>query len=84
MVDGFLTSVEVSFEERFAIYRTLAAILHLGNVIIEETVSEGKIEISNQSIDHLENCARLLDLDILTLKQAFLTRTIEVNGDPIQ
>lgn len=64
------------------IYRTLAAILHLGNVVFEET-KEGKIKISNQSIDHFENCARLLNMDKAIFQQAVLTRA-DINGDAIR
>lgn len=82
-VDGLLTSAGIPCEERMQIYRTLAAILHLGNVVLEETFPEGKIQISYQTIDHLKNVARLLKIDWLALEKAVLTRTIEVNGEPI-
>lgn len=83
-VDKLLAGMDISSEERMKIYSVLAAILHLGNVIIEENVSEDKCVISNLSVGHFENAARLLNIDQHTLETALLTRTIEVNGlDPI-
>lgn len=83
VVDRLLNSAGMSYEERIQIYSNLAAIIHLGNIVFAENVPEEKIQISDQSINHFENVARLLEIDKQQLEKALLTRTIEVKGDPI-
>lgn len=79
-VDRALESVGISHEERNRIYKILAAILHLGNVDIEEEISSEKCKISELSKIHLKHTAKLLNIEQQTLEIALLTRTIEING----
>lgn len=64
------------------IYRILAAILHLGNVVFEEKFS-GKCTISELSRVHIEHSARLLEINVKILESALLTRTIVVSGSDL-
>lgn len=77
-VEALLTNAGISKEKRMKIYETLAAILHLGNVVIEDDISEGKCKISNLSMKHLENVARLLQIEKVALESALLSHNMEV------
>lgn len=79
-IDGALNDVGISHADRMRIYKTLAAILHLGNVIIEEDILSEKCKISQLSKNHLEHAADLLNIDQQILETALLTRSIEVAG----
>lgn len=79
-VDRALESIGISHDERNRIYKIIAAILHLGNVDIEEENSFEKCKISELSKIHLQHTANLLNIGHQTLETALLTRTIEVNG----
>lgn len=78
-----MASAGIPTAQRNDLYTILAAILHLGNIVLEE-ISESKCKISNSSRDHFENAARLLNIDQHTFETALLTRTLEVKGsEPI-
>lgn len=79
-VDEALTCVGISHEDRLQIYKTLAAILHLGNIVFKENSLSEKCEISESSRVHLEHAARLLDIDEQMLERILLTRIIDLNG----
>lgn len=81
-VDRALSSIGVSSDERMRVYRILAAILHLGNIIFEET-SNGKCRIVADTRIHFENVARLLEIDVEILESALLTRKIEISTEKI-
>lgn len=79
-LDDNLASFGISSEERTQAYEILAAILHLGNTIIEEDPSDGKCRISHLSLGHFQQVARLLKIDQQKLETSLLTRSIEVIG----
>lgn len=83
-VDNAMIDVGVSNEERIKIYQTLAAILHLGNVIFEENFSLGRCQIAESSRIHFDYAAQLLEIDQEILEISLLTRKMEVTrSDPI-
>lgn len=83
-VDKALIDVGVTNEERIKIYKILAAILHLGNVIFEENPLVEGCQITNSSIDHFCYAAQLLEIEQKNLEVSLLTRKMEINGsDPI-
>lgn len=64
---------------RSAIYKLIAAILHLGNISIQEKNSnEG--EICAESKCHLEFAANLLQVKMEQLEKVLLTRCFQING----
>lgn len=65
--------------EKMEIYKILAGILHIGNVVFEENIS-GKCEITEQTRIHFKFAANLLNVDESTLERALVTHSIEING----
>lgn len=83
-IDKNLASFGISSEKRMQTYEILAAILHIGNVIIEEDPSDGTCRIYQLSLGHFKQAAKLLKIDEQTLETSLLTRSIKVNGsEPI-
>lgn len=87
-MDKALIDVGVANEERINIYKILAAILHLGNVIFEENPSiagcQTRCRITNSSRNHCFYAAQLLGIEQELLEMCLLTRKMEVAGsDPI-
>lgn len=82
-VDKSLHNVGLSKNDRMRIFKILAAILHLGNIELEEN-TDGKCQISDSSTGHFENAARLLEIDQKRLRAALFTRIITVgDSNPI-
>lgn len=81
-IDDALASVGISNETRLQIYKTLAAILHLGNVVIEENsiFPSEQCKISNSSRKHFELVAQLLNIDQQELETVIMTRDIQLSG----
>lgn len=83
-MDKALERIGISHNERHRIYKILAAILHLGNVEIEDEIGSDKCKISEQSRKHLKCAAILLDIEQEVLEIVLLTRSIDVKGsEPI-
>lgn len=83
-VDTALTNVGVSNEEKVKVYKILAAILHLGNVIFEENPSMDGCQISDSTANHFFYAAQLLGIEKKNLEKSLLTRKMEINkSDPI-
>lgn len=80
MVDRTLAIAGIPDEKRKQIYKVLAAVLHIGNVVIEENVKSGKCQISEPSRIHFEHAAHILNIEQQFLETTLLTHTIEVNG----
>lgn len=77
IVDVALTCAGISDKQKLEIYKILAAILHLGNVFLEENISTGKCQISELTKIHFESAAHLLNIEQRLLETALLTHTIE-------
>lgn len=78
-----MANVQISGENRKRVYEILAAILHLGNINFQDT--NGKCEITDQSIHHFKYAAKLLKINQTNLELVLLTRNIDINGrDPIR
>lgn len=76
-VDSALARAGINNEQRLQIYKILAAILHLGNIVFEEKISTEKCRISELTKKHFECSAHLLNIEPRLLEIALLTRTIE-------
>lgn len=83
-VDKALFDIGVSNGERMKIYKSLAAILHLGNVIFEDNVLLNECQIADHTANHFRYAAQLLEIEQKHLEMSLLTRKMEINGsDPI-
>lgn len=78
-LDKELTCIGTSHVERIQIYKILAAILHLGNIEIEETNS-GESQISETSRIHLKHMSNLLNIEQQIIEKSLITRSIDING----
>lgn len=78
-MDKSLSHFGHSKEARNAIYKIIAAILHLGNVSIQEKEDSNEGEIRKESKCSLEYAARLMQVKTDQLKQVLLTRCFHVN-----
>lgn len=83
-IDKALIEIGMGNEERIKIYKILAAILHLGNVIFVENPLTGGCQIADSTQKHFYYAAQLLNMDSKTLEINLLTRKMEVTGcEPI-
>lgn len=83
-VDKALIDIGVNNVEGIAIYKILAAILHLGNVIFEENPLVDGCKIADSTANHSRYAAQLLGIEQKNLEMSLLTRKMEINGsDPI-
>jgi len=80
-VDKALGNFGVSGQERLAIYTTVAAVLHLGNVQFEENPDDtkGGCMISPGSEQSLRITASLMGVNPEELKQALLSRVMQTS-----
>lgn len=77
MIDKALINIGVSNEERIKIYKTLAAILHLGNIDFEEnSLSEG-CQIAASTKNHFTYATQLLGIEQEILEEYLLKRRME-------
>lgn len=72
-----------SERQKRAIYRIVAAILHLGNISFEESTDDCKggcrIKQNHESAEALENAASLLGVDREQLQMGLLSRVMQTN-----
>lgn len=78
-LDIALSNIGFSHESKMIIYRLCAAILHLGNIELEED-SDEKCLIPESSLVFLQRVANLLSLNENVLKNILLTRCFNING----
>jgi myosin heavy subunit len=79
--------IEKSMQQE--IFNVVAAILHLGNIIIIATESEDSFhgiiaEIDPSSIQHLQIAANLLGVDVDFLQTTLTVRTSRVRGETLR
>lgn len=79
-----MSIVGVSPEEQEAIFRVVAAILHLGNVNFKPgTETDSSAIADEKSAFHLEACAELMKCSFPGLRDALCTRTIATKDEAI-
>lgn len=79
-VDSALSQLGFTEQMKFVVYKLLAAILHLGNIELEEDCNDiGRLKDS--STIWFESCAELLQVDAKTLKQALFHRRLGVKDN---
>ncbi len=87
-----LAEIGVSPQDQRALFKTVAGVLHLGNIKFEEhddpsesfTESIGKCRVSDASRPSLRKACELLGLDEAKLEDAILTKVIVINGKSIK
>ncbi|XP_054163685.1 unconventional myosin-VI-like isoform X2 [Oppia nitens] len=81
-MDSALNHFGVSDVQRMAIYQTVAAVLHLGNIVFEESNddSKGGCRVAAQSRPSLETVAELIGVDCDQLQQSLLSRVMQTPG----
>jgi len=79
----FAQIVGISPEEQHDVFRTVAAVLHLGNILFVDgsEVESSKISDSNAEF-HLSSVASLLGVDVEGLRKSLTTRTRSTFGTP--
>ncbi|KAJ1512880.1 Myosin type-2 heavy chain 1 [Coelomomyces lativittatus] len=81
MTQRALSTVGVSVNVQWQLFRVLAAILHLGNIQITETRSkEASVSIEDAS---LQKTCELLGIDLNAFHQALLKKTLITRGESI-
>uniref|UniRef100_A0A2P2HZY0 Unconventional myosin-VI-like n=1 Tax=Hirondellea gigas TaxID=1518452 RepID=A0A2P2HZY0_9CRUS len=80
-LDKALGNLGLAGQERLAIYTTVAAVLHLGNILFEENPEDAKggCRICASSSEALRICAGLLGVDPGHLNQALLSRVMQTS-----
>ncbi|XP_037079769.1 unconventional myosin-VI-like [Pollicipes pollicipes] len=80
-LDKALATVGLADQERLAIYTTVAAVLHLGNVAFEDNPEDrkGGCMVSPSSEKALASAAALLGVDPDELNQALLSRVMQTS-----
>lgn len=79
--DQILNNLGLTQNEKTQIYKSLAAILHLGNTEFINVESNAKILESSRI--HMENAAKLLRISSDDLENSLRLRSIEVHGNLI-
>ncbi|CAG2101607.1 unnamed protein product [Medioppia subpectinata] len=79
--DDALAHFGVSEADRLAIYRIVAAVLHLGNICFEDSAedSKGGSQVTAQSMPSLETAAELIGVDSDSLQQSLLSRVMQLS-----
>lgn len=80
-IDHILSILGIAKNEKNAIYKLLAAILHLGNIQFEATDSGAQVIESTE--EHVTIASKLMDIFPDKLKEAILFRSIDVAGSII-
>lgn len=71
-----MTLVGLSEDEQTSVFRTVAAVLHLGNVAFKEGADSDASAIADgEGEEHLAAVAELLGVDVAGLRHALTTRT---------
>lgn len=78
-MDAALSLIGYSQKLNMVIYKICAAILHLGNVEVQEG-TDGQIDVTEASLIYLETVASLLSVDESNLKNVLLKRPFNVNN----
>lgn len=84
LIDKALIDVGVSVEERVRMYKTLAAIIHLGCLNFEEDPSIEGCQIATATRIHFMYAAQLLGIEQRVFEEYLLKKKMEVKGsEPI-
>ncbi len=79
-----MTLVGLTEDEQISVFRTVAAVLHLGNVAFKEGADSDSSAIKGaDSEHHLSAVAELLGVDAAGLRHALTTRTRITHDGPI-
>lgn len=84
LIDKALIDIGVPVEERVRMYRTLAAIIHLGCLNFEEDPSIEGCKIAAATRIHFIHAAQLLGIEKRVFEEYLLKKKMEVRGsEPI-
>merc|ERR1719186_253750 len=78
-LDRDLNNIGMSDQERMAVYTTIAAVLHIGNIDFEDDPDDnrGGCRIVNQAEVNLQIAAGLMGLDVDELRRALTARVMQ-------
>ena len=78
-LDRDLGNIGLSSAERNSVYTTIAAILHIGNIIFEDDPDDnrGGCRVTDQSEASLQTTASLMGLDCDELRRALTARVMQ-------
>lgn len=78
-LDKALARMGITENERFEIYRLVAAVLHLGNVTFEDNPEDtkGGCRVADSSEKYLLMVSKLIGLDAIELRQALVSRVMQ-------
>lgn len=82
-VDENLTTLGFSDSDKTAIYRTLSAILNMGNIEFDAVTDNDSCFITAETQIYLRNAAILLNMDIMELSKALTSYTRVINKQNI-
>lgn len=83
-IDSILSELNFTHQLKFALYKLLACILHLGNIQFQEN-DDGDCNFANYpSQICFELCAELLQIETQTLKNALFHRRLGVEDIVMQ
>ncbi|EDO36037.1 predicted protein [Nematostella vectensis] len=84
-MDASMDNVGFSKEEKSNIYRVVAAVLHLGNIIFEDIDdTHGGCQVSSKCSDEVNITAKLLGVSPEELQQALTTRLMSAGGADVR
>lgn len=80
-----LARIGLTTEEQHTIFALAASVLHLGNVtFIEDESEEHAAKISEDTLPSLQKACQLLGLNEDEVKEAILTKNLNINGKTIK
>ena len=79
VLDNALSRLELNESDRFAIYATVAAVLHLGNIHFEENPDDarGGCRVTKNSEKSLNIASKLLGIESMDLHQSLVSRVMQ-------
>lgn len=78
-----LARLDLTTEEQHYVFALTAAVLHLGNITFEETEDQ-TASITKDTIPSLQKACKLLGLNEEQVKEAILTKSLNINGKTIK
>ncbi len=76
-----LDQIGLNPDEKLNIFKTVATVLHIGNIDFEDDPSsKGGCKVSKTGRNPLQICCKMLGLDEAELENAFVNRVMQAKG----
>jgi myosin V len=75
-----MTTVGIDSEQQESIFKTLAALLHLGNVVFAPADEGESSKVSDDTKQYIEHACALLKVDKDSMEESLTTRTLSTGG----